>query len=107
MQTTYDAMMRFADAWIAAWNRRDVEAVLAHYAEDARFVSPVARAVVGRAVLCNKQELAGYWRGAVRRGDLRPVHSPHGAKGNAGMQSGLRFAPSGLHCHPLSSAAAR
>jgi ketosteroid isomerase-like protein len=31
---TYDAMMRFAEAWIAAWNRRDVDAVLTHYAED-------------------------------------------------------------------------
>ena len=67
MQTTYDAMMRFADAWIAAWNRRDVEAVLAHFAEEAQFTSPVARSVVGRAVLRNKQELADYWRGALSR----------------------------------------
>jgi steroid delta-isomerase len=67
MQTTYDAMMRFAEEWIAAWNRRDVDAVLAHYVEDAQFVSPVARAVVGRAVLRDKQELAAYWRGALAR----------------------------------------
>lgn len=57
MEMTYDAMMCFAEAWIAAWNRRDVDAVLAHYAEDARFTSPVARAVVGRPVLRNRQEL--------------------------------------------------
>jgi hypothetical protein len=67
MQLTYGAMMRFADDWIAAWNRRDVDAVLAHYAEDAQFVSPVARAVVGRAVLRDRQELAAYWRGALAR----------------------------------------
>jgi hypothetical protein len=30
MQMTYESMMTFADSWIAAWNRRDVEAVLAH-----------------------------------------------------------------------------
>jgi hypothetical protein len=35
-------MMAFAESWIAAWNRRDVEAVLAHYSKDAQFVSPVA-----------------------------------------------------------------
>src|SRR5271166_2565690 len=28
---TYESMMAFAESWIAAWNRRDVEAVLAHY----------------------------------------------------------------------------
>jgi hypothetical protein len=67
MQMTCDAMMRFAEDWIAAWNRRDVDAVLAHFAEEAQFVSPVARSVVGRAVLRNKQELADYWRGALAR----------------------------------------
>jgi len=35
--------MAFANFRIAAWNRRDVEAVLAHYSEHAQFVSPVAR----------------------------------------------------------------
>ena len=67
MDMTYDAMMRFAEDWIDAWNRRDVDAVLAHYAEDAQFLSPIARAVVGRPVLRDKQELAGYWRGALAR----------------------------------------
>jgi len=67
MQMTYDAMMRFAEDWIAAWNRRDVDAVLAHFADEAQFVSPVARAVVGRSLLRNKQELADYWRGALER----------------------------------------
>ena len=67
MQMTYDAMMRFAEDWVAAWNRRDVDAVLAHFAEEAQFTSPVARSVVGRAVLRNKQELADYWRGALSR----------------------------------------
>jgi steroid delta-isomerase len=67
MQMTYDTMMRFAEEWIAAWNRRDVDAVLAHYADDAQFTSPVARAVVGRSVLRDRQELAAYWRGALAR----------------------------------------
>ena len=67
MQMTYDTMMRLAEDWVAAWNRRDVDAVLAHYAEEAQFTSPVARSVVGRPVLRNKQELADYWRAALAR----------------------------------------
>jgi hypothetical protein len=37
MQMTYESMMIFAETWIAAWNRRDVEGVLAHFAEEAQF----------------------------------------------------------------------
>ena len=58
---TYQSMMAFAESWIAAWNRRDVDAVLAHYSEEAQFVSPVARNLVGRPTLRNKQELEDYW----------------------------------------------
>jgi steroid delta-isomerase len=56
--------MAFAVSWIAAWNRRDVEAVLAHYSEHAQFVSPVARNLVDRSILRNKKELEEYWRTA-------------------------------------------
>ena len=64
---TYESMMRFAEAWIANWNRRDVDAVLSHFADDAQFVSPVARNFVGRPMLQNKKELADYWRAALGR----------------------------------------
>jgi hypothetical protein len=67
MQMTYESMMIFAEVWIAAWNRRDVEAVLAHFAEEAQFVSPVARNFVGRPVLQYKKELEDYWRGVLGR----------------------------------------
>jgi hypothetical protein len=67
MDMTYESMMAFAETWIAAWNRRDVEAVLAHYADEAQFVSPVARNLVGHAMLRNKKELADYWRTALAR----------------------------------------
>jgi hypothetical protein len=67
MLMTYESMMIFAETWIAAWNRRDVEAVLAHFAEDAQFVSPVARNFVGRPVLRNKKEIEDYWLGALDR----------------------------------------
>jgi hypothetical protein len=67
MHMTYQSMMAFAESWIAAWNRRDVKAVLAHYSEEAQFVSPVARNLVGRPILRNKQELENYWRTALAR----------------------------------------
>jgi steroid delta-isomerase len=64
---TYQSMMAFAESWIAAWNRRDVDAVLAHYSEEAQFVSPVARNLLGRPTLLNKKELEDYWRTALSR----------------------------------------
>lgn len=64
---TYEAAMRFAEAWIANWNRRDVDAVLGHFAEDAAFVSPLAARYVGRPELRGKAELGGYWRAALAR----------------------------------------
>src|SRR5215467_1544069 len=67
MHMTYQTMMAFAESWIAAWNRRDVEAVLAHYAEEAQFVSAVAGNLVGRPILRNKKELEDYWRTALAR----------------------------------------
>ena len=57
----------FCESWIAAWNCRDVEAVLAHYSEDAQFVSPIARNLIGRPTLRNKKELEEYWRTALAR----------------------------------------
>jgi hypothetical protein len=62
MLMTYEGMMGFAEQWIAHWNARDIEAVLAHFAEDAQFISPLAGKFVGRSVLRNKDELRAYWQ---------------------------------------------
>ena len=64
---TYERMMSFAEQWIANWNRRDIEAVLMHFAEEAQFISPVANTVAGRPVLRNKEELRAYWQTAMTR----------------------------------------
>ena len=37
----------FATNWIRAWNKKDVDAVLEHYVEDAKFISPKAASFVG------------------------------------------------------------
>ena len=39
-------MEMFAANWIANWNARDLDAILAHFAEDARFISPLAAELI-------------------------------------------------------------
>ena len=82
MHMTYESMMAFAESWIVAWNRRDVEAVLAHYSETAQFLSPVARNLVGRPMLRDKKELEAYWRTALARISSLELNliMPHGMK---------------------------
>ncbi len=65
---------RFAQDWLDAWNAHDVEAVLAHFAQDVVFTSPVAQRVLpdsdGR--LHGKQAVRDYWNLALARiSDLR------------------------------------
>jgi hypothetical protein len=67
MPMTYESMMAFAERWIAHWNARDIEAVLAAFADDAQFTSPLARQFAGRSVLRGKGELRDYWQKALAR----------------------------------------
>lgn len=57
----------FADEWAAAWNRRDVEAVLAHFHDDVVFTSPVAAEIVtgSAGVVHGKAALREYWCAAL------------------------------------------
>jgi hypothetical protein len=57
----------FAKEWAAAFNRRDVDAVLAHFHDDVVFTSPVAaRVIPGSAgVVRGKKALREYWSAAL------------------------------------------
>ena len=66
---------QFGRAWIEAWNRRDVEAVLALYEDDLVFTSPRASVVVGRATVNGKSALREYWRKALERIGKLEFHS--------------------------------
>jgi hypothetical protein len=57
----------FAEEWAAAWNRRDVEAVLAHFHDDVVFTSPVAAefAPGSAGVVHGKAALREYWCAAL------------------------------------------
>jgi ketosteroid isomerase-like protein len=64
---THDEAQRWAEQWIEEWNRHDVEAVLAHFADDVEFVSPVAATVTGdpTGVVRGKDALRAYWTKAL------------------------------------------
>lgn len=61
--------MSFADGWVAAWNRRDVEAVLSHFSDDVVFTSPVAQRVGYRVdgIMRGKEDLRRYWTTALAK----------------------------------------
>jgi hypothetical protein len=64
----------FANTWIAAWNARDLSAVLAHYADDCVLHTPIAQWLLPstRGVLVGKPAMAAYWAKALQRpGDWR------------------------------------
>jgi len=60
----------FAEEWAAAWNRRDLEAVLALFSDEVVFVSPKAAALTGSPEVVGKDALRAYWTAAL---DRRPT----------------------------------
>jgi hypothetical protein len=58
----------FAEEWSAAWNRRDVDAVLAHFHDDVIFTSPYAAEFVpgSAGVVRGKAALREYWCTAIK-----------------------------------------
>ncbi len=59
----------FARDWIDAWNRRDLERVLSHYADDFEMSSPYIATLAGEPSgrLRGKEAVAAYWAEALRR----------------------------------------
>jgi hypothetical protein len=58
---------RFAAEWIASWNARDLDRVLAHYAEDFEMSSPMIVRIAGEpsGTLRGKSAVGAYWRKAL------------------------------------------
>jgi|SRR6185312_4940869 len=59
----------FAEEWVAAWNARDLDRVLAHYTDDFEFSSPLINAIVGEpsGTLQGKVAVRAYWQAALDR----------------------------------------
>jgi hypothetical protein len=64
---THDEAARFASDWAEAWNRHDIDAVLAHYADDIEMTTPMIQRVLGieSGTLKGKQAVGDYWRAAI------------------------------------------
>lgn len=60
-------MVRHAEDWIAAWNRRDLRAVLDAFDERAAFRSPRATAITGSPLVEGRPAMERYWRAALTR----------------------------------------
>ena len=60
--------VEFGAAWEAAWNAHDLDAVLAHFHDDAVFTSPVASRILpdGGGVVRGMDQLRAYWAEALR-----------------------------------------
>jgi ketosteroid isomerase-like protein len=59
-------MLRHAEEWIDACNRRDLDRVLQDYAEEASFLSPLAATLTGHRLVEGKAALARYWQDAAK-----------------------------------------
>ena len=57
-----EAAEHFALDWINDWCARDVERIVSHFAEDARFVSPVAAKRTGNPLVVGRDALTKYWQ---------------------------------------------
>ncbi|MEA3219547.1 nuclear transport factor 2 family protein [Immundisolibacter sp.] len=69
-----DFAHRFAAEWIDAWNRHDLDAILAHYADDLTMSSPLIAQLAGEPSgrLRGKPAVGAYWATALQRmPDLR------------------------------------
>jgi uncharacterized protein (TIGR02246 family) len=64
-----DDIAGFVDDWLDAWNTHDIERVLAHFADDVVFLSPVAARVIpeSRGITRGKDALRSYWTTALSK----------------------------------------
>ena len=66
---TLEQAQAFAAEWVAAWNAHDVDAVLAHYADDFTMTTPMIQKLLGisSGTLQGKKAVGDYWRAALRK----------------------------------------
>jgi len=71
---TEEQAATFGREWIEAWNRHDLDAILAHYDENIIFCSPFVAKIAGEAsgILKGKSRLHAYFTEALKKyPDLR------------------------------------
>ncbi|MGK5533763.1 nuclear transport factor 2 family protein [Streptomyces sp. URMC 129] len=62
------AAQKFADEWVAGWNSRDLDRILAHYTDDVVFTSPKIVQILGdpSGEVRGKEALRAYWAAGLR-----------------------------------------
>ena len=62
-----ESAARFAQDWIDAWNRRDLDAVMSYYSDDTEFSSPFVQQLSAEpsGVLRGKRALRAFWEHAL------------------------------------------
>jgi len=64
----------FVAAWCASWCKVDIDAVVAHFADDAQMRSPLALELTGSPVVTGAENIRAYWRqayGHIESADLK------------------------------------
>jgi len=64
----------FVAAWCASWCKVDIDAVVAHFAENAQMRSPLALTLTGSPVVAGIENIRAYWRkayGHIESADLK------------------------------------
>lgn len=58
-----DKAWKFAEEWLEAWNKHDVELIMKHYADSIEFCSPVVQKVLGdpKGVVSGIDNLRAYF----------------------------------------------
>jgi limonene-1,2-epoxide hydrolase len=65
---------RFVEAWCANWCKVDIDAVVAHFAENAEMRSPLALKLTGAPVIAGAGNIRAYWQkayGGIASADLK------------------------------------
>ena len=65
---------RFVEAWCANWCKVDIDAVVAHFADNAEMRSPLAVKLTGSPVVAGAENIRAYWQkayGAIESADLK------------------------------------
>ena len=73
----------FGQDWVDAWNTHDLDRILAHYADDIEFRTPMAERLVGTGLIQGKPALRDYWSKALEiaphlRFTLQRVYAGYG-----------------------------
>jgi len=58
---TEEEALAFADTWAAHWNKVDVDAVVAHFAEESEMRSPLAARLTGKPNVVGREAIRQYW----------------------------------------------